>query len=254
MFDYDCVVLSKEGMWRNYWDSETREYLKIPVENEEVFRRLRDACEIEDGMTLLDIMRIVESNDILKMFIGEFSWCPDIDDFHVQVNETIRSKEIDPDYDDNMEYLEVYWETHYHKNKSFSLSPGFHGWGYDPELEREGGYAIEFTPLYDLADYPVKLNKEIKVYVLDPKNTNVVFEGTQHYSLLDVLDAIYFEVSFVGGPEEVAEMRRSLMDTVEGIKSGEIETFPMPDFIEDLDDPDDDELRYFDFEEGIDDV
>jgi len=158
-----------------------------------------------------------------------------------------------------MTHLEVYWETHYHRDKSLSLSPGFHGWGHCPEFDRPTGYAVEFTPLYDLADYPVKLNTDIKVYGPFPQEgpLEVALEGSQSFSLLEVLDAIYWEVSFCGGPDEVAEKRRDLLDRVDEIESGEAKLHPIDEVFDLFDDGeidvDDDELHNFDFEEGIDD-
>lgn len=52
--------------------------------------------------------------------------------------------------------------------------------------------------------------------------------------MLEILDAIYDDISFHGGPAENAAFIEQMKDTVEKIKSGEIKTVPIDEVFKDL--------------------
>jgi hypothetical protein len=76
--------------------------------------------------------------------------------------------------------------------------------------------------MYDLADLPVVLVPGTRI--LDMRSTDgvlVPIEFETDFSLLEVLDAIYDDISFHGGPSENAAFLEEIQETVQRIKDGE---------------------------------
>lgn len=71
-------------------------------------------------------------------------------------------------------------------------------------------FGIDFTPMSELAHLPVKLEPEVIFYDgREPK-----FSSSRYFSVLEVLNAIYWEISFFGDPKEKADLREELQDRV----------------------------------------
>jgi hypothetical protein len=231
------VFFNKAGLFYEKWNGDKQKYIRRRVKKLSVWSHLRDACEIEDGVTLLDIFRIVDQYKALKMFIAQYSWCGAIDAFHAQAEEPdLSGEEEDPD--EKMTHLEIYWHADYSKFTKdpayIELSPSFHGvgpaLGKNAEHSSDGimRWAIDFSPMYKLADLPVKLDKTVEFF--KPKDYKVgrkpIVAGERCFSLQDVLDAIYWEISFHGDPQDKREKLGELMERVDSIKDGTAKLIP----------------------------
>lgn len=246
------VQLEPEGLFVYKWDGKKKQQVRRRAKKSIVLTYLRCRCQIKEGTTLKDIFRAVAKYKLLCIVIGQYSWCSHINEFHAQAEEPMRSE----DKGDKLEYLEIYWhpEVHEytetikhpggHKEKirtvSFDAHTGFHAIGEPGSSEhRPDGrehYSVSYSPMYDLADLPVKLNEEFEVW--SPwkrgQKQELLIKATRSYSLLEVLDAIYDDISFMGGPAENAAFLENMKETVEEIKSGTVETIPFEDIKKEL--------------------
>lgn len=227
----DSVIISKNGLFRLDWSSKKREYIKRKVKKAHVLMCLRSACEIEEGTTLRDIFNIVDQYKLLKTVISHYAWCHQIDEFHAQAKEPYSYK--DENSDEKIDYLEVLWHTdhqQYDDETTFGISTEFHGVG--TMAGEPTCFSVSCTPMQDLADLPIKLNKQVKIYSVWKLGKRVkefpqeMITATNCFSLLEVLDAIYYDISFYGGPAENREFVEEMKETVEGIKNGTVETVP----------------------------
>lgn len=230
----DYVVLSKDGLHGYKYNGDTKDYIRSRVKEDLVFTKLRCQCEIEDGTTLKDIFRMVESYPMLKAFISQYSWCRAIDEFHAQAEEPMRSEDAE-----DLEYLEIYVRPSQPKISvekvkhpggmrertrtiSYKLvhGPGFHAVGKPSKTMREQygdncpevqPYSASFIPLYDIADLPVKLKIDYDVHARfpakgrEPAYSEKVGTDVTDFTLLQVLDAIYDDISFAGDIEQKVE-------------------------------------------------
>jgi hypothetical protein len=128
----------------------------------------------------------------------------------------------------------------------FDTSVGFHGIGPAKEdmkiAARPDGninYSVSYSPMWKLADLPVRLNKTFDVY--EPFDTNnpkkrpeKLLTATREYTLLEVLDAIYWDISFMGGPEDNANFIERMNDEMDQIKSGEVPMIPIEQVFTDM--------------------
>jgi len=90
--------------------------------------------------------------------------------------------------------------------------------------------------MYELADLPLKLNKNIKIWGPweGKPPQKILFEGTKYFSLLEVLDAIYWDISFMGGPAENKEFIEDMNSRVDDIKSGITKGIPAEEVFKEL--------------------
>ena len=232
------VELSSEGLFVYKWHK--RRQIKKRVKKQSVCSQLRNSCKIAEGTTLIDIFNIVDSYRLLKIVISQYSWCREIDAFHAQANEFHEIEEED----EKMSHLEIY--HHVETNQSderikhpgglrerikvvdFQTYPSFGGRGPEPVNQN---YSISYSPMWKLAHLPVKINEDFDVYTaFDPsskKKPEKVLTTKRDFSLLEVLDAIYWDISFMGGPDANAAFMCELDERVSEIKSGDVAGIPL---------------------------
>lgn len=144
---------------------------------------------------------------------------------------------------EGIEYLELYahWELNTLTNElQTNHRLDFHGVGFERREDRLANYtdrdgnpvveypkgsrtpwAIEFTPLADLLDIPLRVNPVVQVEEAD-YDTAIQRAGTGKitpvaeytmawgFTLGQILDGVLYEISFCGGPERKAEKREEL--------------------------------------------
>jgi hypothetical protein len=169
---------------------------------------LMHPCRLSDGLTLMDVFRFVDRHELLKVFLSFYSWCKDIDDFHQLAKQPVTNSS-------DLFYLEIskWFQV---KKDYFKYWQELTGIGkvYDPEIygdkvPESESYGVEMTPVNELVHLPLRT-----------KNT-IEYEGedyTTEYSLLDILDSIYDEISFLGGPEDIEKIREELIKRKDDIE------------------------------------
>jgi hypothetical protein len=216
----DFVRFTKNGLVAFSWSPEKREYLPEEPDERGNVVNLRSRCEIEPGTTLGDIFKAVETDVILKDVIAFYSWCSPIDEFHAEAK---KPKPLIFDTPMVELVLEGYAEVHTtRKPKEGEPKMRFDGvYLHFGGIGEDGvNYSISCTPMYELADVPVRLVTTVD-FRKDYKDRPFGEEPLEYcYSLLDVLDAIYFDISFHGGPKENKEFIEMLNERMEEIESG----------------------------------
>lgn len=247
---FEHIEITINGLVFHKWDSETRKYTSIVPDKMNIITYLRARCEIAQDATLKHIFKAVAEYDFLKLVIAQYSWCKQIDEFHAQAKEEAKSKIEESEI---IDYLEIYHHPEIHKiveNKKhpgglrekiitidFDTSASFHGIGH----VRDGSkinYSVSYSPMWELADLPVKLNKTFDIYQpFDPYKHNKdvqpekIMSATREFTLLEVLDAIYWDISFAGGPSNNAEFLENMTKTVDDIKSGKVSLIPFEELL-----------------------
>lgn len=206
-------------------------------------------CDMDEGVTLLDIFHLVAEDEAAKAFLATYSWCSSIDDYHVE------AEKIDKRFEFNYSLVSSSMDLVIRKNENdtkpfnFQVSYDFHVNGAVEEEERNRNpeyyktvdninYGVSMTPIGEYAYLPLHLENEITVkeYRTDLHEEKVLLTCHRDMTLLDILDAIYWEISFCGSPAQAAEFREGLMQSVEDIKSGNVDTVPLDDIIKEIED------------------
>lgn len=204
------VRITKSGFRKLEWDGTRKCEVERPVNS--FLECLRESCTIDDGVTLNDIFNAVEADPPLKEFIAQYSWCP-VDEFHAEVSKLAADKS-----DLHCINISAYFEFDQHEGR-VTIDCGGEG---EPDEHGTKSYAIGFTPVSEIAHLPIRLSPEIEIR----KDHEVIGRAPYAYSLLEVLDAIYFEISFYGGPESRDSKAAELRETMRKIESGEVKLVP----------------------------
>ncbi len=255
----ETLALSPDGLHVFRFSRKRQGLVRCRPKRRTVLTHLRSQCEIVEGTTLRDIFEVVDRYPLLKRVIAAYSWCREIEEFHAQACEPMREKEPG-EGNPPIEYLEIYHHADvYQSTKSpkhpdgrlgniptveFGTSVGLHGVG-DPEKGYEDdpcfktdsgkiNYSVSLTPMWELADLPVKLNKAFTVYdpfdhtTHSPENPpRKLISATRDFTLLEVLDAIYWDISFHGGPAEKQDFSEQLKERLDEVKSGAVAGIPL---------------------------
>ncbi len=211
----DFVKITKNGLIPYNWNPDLQDYL--PAEPEEVsFHLLRSKCVIEEKVTLGDILNIVDQDELLKSFISMYSWCGVIDELHEEAKLPVEPLVNDEPLIELL--IESYGEIHgpFDFEKELTDMDQFEGVDLNFSANDAKGvsWSISCTPLTQISNLPVKLVELCKF----SKDHEPLFTTRCHYSLLEVLDCIYWEISFHGGPKEKAEFINGLKVSMDEIK------------------------------------
>lgn len=230
------VIINKKGIFVREWNSDKKKWFRKRAKKNQVCSYLRHACNIEEGTTLGDIFNAVDKYQLLKFVISSYAQCSAIDEFHEQATWPAPEKEDKQP----LTHLEIFWYVddvkpfskkikHKGGNKEtihsadFELNVGFHGIGANPdEEEREKrptvSYSVSYSPMYELEHLPVILDKTFEVY--DWKTKREFFKSERYFTFLEVLDSIYYDISFVGGPKDNAAFIGEMQERVKEIEGG----------------------------------
>lgn len=238
----DFVRLGKTGIIAFEWDGDKQE--NIPYTPVEAIMNLRSRCELEDGVTLGDIFKAVDADPKLMEFIAHYSWCGPIKEFHEEAKlprpEVKEATDFVKDENSGMmvpanegesdPIVELTVESYaeFHKNyKDKNGPPSFEGvwWHFGGTGKSGTNYSVSYTPMNEIAHVPVIIkplvhfNKDfLPMESLPPAEITI--------SLLDFLDAIYFDISFHGGPKDNRAFVEELKGMMEEIDNGTAKLVP----------------------------
>lgn len=229
---HEPIAFTKEGIFNA---------VGMPVE--EPLTCLFAPCAVEEELTLGDIFKYVSEHELLQDVIAMYSWCSGIEEFHRAALLPL-AKEDD---DEKLWHLEIarYVSIYATKNGYFNYQPDFIGVGelskdlvahykeHGLELPDSQTYGIGMTPPNELVHLPVHCETDMEFSFVN-KQYKVVEKkkAKTFYTLLDLLDAIYFEISFYGGsPQEIQEVKEEVQGRIESIREN---VDLLPPFVENL--------------------
>jgi len=232
----DKTVITKAGLKIGKWNSEKKE-MEYHI-TAHPFRYLRDHIEIELDVTLKDIFNIVEADPQLTEFVACYSYCGWIKEFHEAAKEPPNIRETS-----DVVALEIshVFEVHEYKGEgaaSIEVWQDFVGIG--KEGAEHSHYSMSCTPMNEMVHLPLRLNTKVECR----KNwSDKLFEGEMGFSLLEVLDAIYYDISFHGGPQDNKAFVEELKQQIDDIEAGRVELIPAEDVFARLGLDDEDEVK-----------
>lgn len=215
------VFITKNGFRATKWDPEIRQYVDKEIHS--IYHELRTHCQIEEGVTLRDIINIVANDEDLCYLISNYSWC-NVKAFQEEVNKPtpIRSGLLSIQISRSMSL----WN--YSGTDSIEDGIDISGEGPDKDGKIIDNWAIELTPVNEMADVPVKLDLNMEIWdnrEVSPSKKIATVETW--YSLLDILSEIFYEISFHGSPDQRNEFTLDFKQTVADVKSRELKVTPL---------------------------
>lgn len=200
-----------------------------------MFYHFDDELHLEDGVTFKDLMLLARNHqDMLSPMLTKQKDC-----LHKILDEGLNKEATGKSC---LKYVEVSWRASidkYGPTVDFHKWISFNGIGDPEEGEHFKGwpegepvtYALDFTPTYELAPLPLKLNPHFKLF--DERetlaNAPVIVEATEAFTLYDVLHGAFWETSFHGEPDARNERLEELNKSIREIESGEAKLIPWED-------------------------
>lgn len=186
-----------------------------------------------DGWTFRDLMEFIAGTT--GNVLGEMAWCH-FNAFYREMQKPV-TKSDEPD---SVQYILVSRRIDLYKGEineyadvcggndtitDEMINADFEATGVQNLSNR---YAIEFTPVNELADKPIRIDDRfiVRKDIMDDQEMPIVFEARKPFYLLDIIWAILWEISFAGSPEERDEQVEELNRRVESIKDGTAKLIP----------------------------
>lgn len=204
--------------------------------------------EIAAEFTLGDLCRIIDNFE--EIDIGTFSallQCP-LESF---LEECLRSWDTRHEPRSDLHYIRVFWECEYDSLTETRWPPATDLWlhvdgigdiweDHQPggRFYEEGqdythcnGYAIEMTPLYALRHLPIRIDP---IMTVRPSPTQESSHApldipAPDVTLLQLIHALFWELSFFGTPEQRDAMREELQQRAKRIEAGQERLIPFED-------------------------
>jgi hypothetical protein len=209
------------------------------------FADLMINVDLDRKFTLKDVLSVCMKSKIPLPILGAILRCNYIKDYWEEANK----KKNDKNYD--MDYLEIYWtgSTQTYEGKTSSENMWcFHGVGKEgcvgddvkevykcqkrkiPKNYREN-YAVEMTPINNLANYPIKVRSTLFFEYYDDKHYEKIYDFKPSVTLIELLHAILWELSFLGSIDQrdkkLKELGESLKEIKEAKKNGTLNKITM---------------------------
>jgi hypothetical protein len=217
----DFVKVTKQGIVAYQWNHIKRDYELMTV-RETALPHLRCRVDLEDGLTLGDVFSAVNADPLLMEVISAYSWCGPIHEFHEQAQQPRPTPE---DTEEPLVAVVVSPFADFHGNTFDGVYMHFSGLGANGTH-----FGISCTAMNELAHLPVCIEKTIHFN----KDYEKMLDAEYTPSLLEFLDAIYWDISFHGGPKENAEFIADLKQTMKEIETGTAKLTPFTDLRKEL--------------------
>ncbi len=187
----------------------------LPID--EIINFLSDSVELGESVTFKRLFEIVSANLIKfnEVFYSSLGGYP--------LEPYLQEIENNPTEVNEFDYLEIHWFCDKYDNE-LNICPSLHGIAIKEEIT----YALDFTSLNNLKNSVVKINESVELYdykmikenkdeVIDIKDT-LISLGNKVFTLFELFDAIFSEISFHGGPQDKKERESEIMGSMDEVK------------------------------------
>lgn len=207
------TLLTKEGrLLLRHWDPDTKSYLTHDV-TAKAPKFLFVPCELEDGVILEHLFRIVSQNiELYEEIIG--LWCREFIKEAFSSETPITDASAFETDSNELEYLELHWNIapYYVEERDLRLAlcgfqfPEFSGMGPILEKKLHGKnpgervvYGVDFTSTKKLKHLPLKINNKARISLHANQEDAQTIE-MESPTLGQIIHGIFWELSFFGGP------------------------------------------------------
>lgn len=196
-------------------------------------------CELEEGLTLGDIFLLIES---YKEFF--------VDIYGSILIDIIEEMNKDGEPLEKIKYLEIAWnveEIEGYLDEQLLLN----AWGEDEdpssdfvtEKDELGNinYTVSLMPVNKLKNILIKTNDKYEIFKIDTDLTEkhvsgdenveyedtseVIFKTKKGFTLVDILDAVFFEITLHGSPSQRDAFKDDMLSMINDIKEDSVKNF-----------------------------
>ena len=174
----------------------------------EIISFLSDNVELGESVTFKRLFELVSANldkfnEIFYSSLGGYILDPYLQEI-----------ENNPTESNDMDYLEIHWFCDKYGSE-LNISPALHG----ISLKEENYFALDFESLNNLKNYIIKINETVEIIDYVPfakpdETINRIDLGNKSFTLFELFNAIFFEISFHGGPQDKKERYQEIEESI----------------------------------------
>lgn len=209
------VHITKTGFRCFEWDRKLRQ--EVEQFHEPLANYLRDAVtQVDEDVTLGDIITLVAKDEFLRIFISAYSGCR-VGEIYQELEKG--AKPVAPE--DDVQYCTVAMEVEiwpvlkHGGKKELQITCGFHGCGHGKD-----NFGLDLSPLAEIAALPFRIEANAVVLHMTDSDAERVDDLEFTPSLLEVLDSIFYDLSFHGNAAEKAARLEEIDQRVQSVKDG----------------------------------
>jgi len=215
--NYDLQLRKGGKLFTSEWNIQEKNYMEREILQEDLLSHLYDSICFGKNITLRDIFLFMSRN--VSAFSAVVA-CPFLEDL---IEEALAEPKIDEERDIAILKLSRVLTVEDGKLNSYFE---FYGVG------KKECYALEFTPINELALYIIVLDEEIVIEDVD--DNKIYLKAKKTYTLADILIGIIDELAFMGPPDvrEFAfeELKKRCEEITPDDKVENYRTFTAEDF------------------------
>ena len=188
-------------------------YRNLTKVKDGIFRKMNDTVEIADNVTFGDFFKflIKEKELVNTIFTASLYGVP----FDLFIKDFKKESKFD---DQEIHYLEIYWYVDFEEDGLYigSRFHGFGSWNVPDVPNQTGPVGIFLTPINELKNYPLRLNEVFEIYSPELKqdNESLILKTTKRFTLYDIINAIFFELTWYGTPETRDKEGKAMLEDV----------------------------------------
>ena len=198
------ITIGKNGiLTETEWNEKKETFVTKEIKsgiNEYLF----DRVTFTNDLTLRDILLLIDQHlgvlePILTNWVEEF------------IEEGL--SDIKDEVCDDIDYLQIYQDCEEYEGELSGLAfPSLHG----VSISEDINYSLMGLPVYSYVDKPIRLGDfEISIF-----GGETIYKNTApEYSLINVLYAIVYEISFFGSPEMRDKKNKELVEAIDEIET-----------------------------------
>lgn len=213
---------------------------------------MNTTIQLEEGTLFKHVWEYIEKDyDIFNVLFTDSLGSFDLNNWieHAKIpHEKSESERNSEKTGVGMHKLQCYWNYSVMQDDYSQFKGEFGGWGTHVWETWENGakvkdeiqecaYGLSFTPINAILDYPFELKEEVKINHLEiwdgkkysfPKLKPEI-NTKKYWTPYLMIEAILWEISFMGTPQQQDEKYDEIKETVDKVKSGEFKTYPIED-------------------------
>lgn len=175
----------------------------------EIISFLSDNVELGESVTFKRLFELVSANldkfnEIFYSSLGGYVLDPYLQEI-----------ENNPTEPHDMDYLEIHWFCDKYDSE-LNITPALHG----ISLKEENYFALDFESLNNLKNYIIRINEAVEIidYIPFAKPDDDAIKkielGNKSFTLFELFNAIFFEISFHGGPQDKKERYQEIEESI----------------------------------------
>jgi hypothetical protein len=173
---------------------------------EDIISFLSEYVELGESVTIKRIFEIVSANidklnNIYESALGGLMLEPYLQEIENNPTEIL-----------DIDYIELYWLCD-KCDDDVNILPSLHG--ISPKLD---DCALDFIGLNNIKNCKIKINTNIEIVdynKIENKKDDIVLKiGNKSFTLFELFNAIFYEISFHGGPQDKNEMFQEIEESI----------------------------------------